>query len=92
VSKIRINLLHPTNPSEILTVSVPEEATAGWLVQEMIKAGFISKASSVGQYTLQDTRTDLQLNDNQTLVSARVQDGANIRVNHATTGAGDEAS
>lgn len=32
MSKIRINLLHPTNPSEILTVSVPQDATASWLV------------------------------------------------------------
>jgi hypothetical protein len=92
VSKISINLLHPTNPSEILTVSVPEEATASWLIQEMIKAGFISKANSVGQYKLQDTRTDIQLNDNQTLMSAHIQDGANIRVNHATSGANGATS
>ena len=87
MSKIRINLLHPTNPSEILTVAVPQEATATWLIQEMIKAGFIPHANAVGQYKLQDTRTEVQLNDNQTLESARVQDGANLRVNHATSGA-----
>jgi len=87
VSKIRINLLHPTNPSEILTVSVPQEATASWLVQEMIKAGFIPRANAVGQYKLQDTRSEIQLNDNQTLGAAQIQDGANIRVNHATSGA-----
>ncbi len=87
MSKIRINLLHPTNPSEILTVAVPQEATASWLIQEMVKAGFIPQANAVGQYKLQDTRTDVQLNDNQTLASARIQDGTNLRVNHATSGA-----
>lgn len=87
MSKISINLLHPTNPSEILTVSVPEESTANWLVQEMIKAGFIPQANTVGQYKLQDTRSEVQLHDNQSLADAHIQDGANLRVNHATSGA-----
>jgi type VII secretion system (Wss) protein YukD len=87
MSKIRINLLHPTNPSEILTVAVPQEATASWLIDEMVKAGFIPRANAVGQYKLQDTRTEVQLNDNQSLASARIQDGSNLRVNHATSGA-----
>jgi hypothetical protein len=87
VSKIRINFLHPTNPSEILTVQVPEESTAAWLVNEMVRVGFIPPASAVGQYKLQDTRSEYQLNDNMTLADAHIQDGANLRVNHATSGA-----
>lgn len=87
MSKIRINFLHPTNPSEILTVQVPPESTAGWLVDEMVRVGFIPPASSVGQYKLQDTRSEIQLNDHSTLADAHVEDGANLRVNHATTGA-----
>jgi len=72
--------------SELPAVSVPTDATASWLVNEMIKAGFIPQPNSVGAYKLQDSRTGKQLNDNQTLASAGVQ-GTNLQVTHATTGA-----
>ncbi len=87
MESVRINLIHPTNMSELLAVSVPTDATASWLVSEMIKAGFIPQPNSVGAYKLQDTRTGKQLNDNQTLASAGVHEGTNLQVTHATTGA-----
>jgi len=85
--KIRINFLHPTNPSQSLTARVPPEMTAAWLVEQLIVRGFIPQSSEVGQYKLQDIRTNNLLHDDQSLLAAGVQDGASIRVIHATTGA-----
>jgi hypothetical protein len=87
MDKVRINLIHPTNMSELLTVAVPQDATAAWIVTEMINAGFIPQASSVGAYKLEDTRTGMQLNDNQTLLAAGVHEGTSLQVFHNTTGA-----
>ncbi|MEV0624165.1 hypothetical protein AB0I81_63410 [Nonomuraea sp. NPDC050404] len=87
-NKTLINFLHPTNPSQLLSVKVPRDSSAAWLVQQMINAGFIPQASDVGQYKLQDTRSNNLLHDTQSLADAGIQDGANLRVIHATSGAG----
>jgi hypothetical protein len=87
MNNVNVTFIHPTNSSELLTVAVPSDATASWLVSQMISSGFITKANPVGEYKLQDTRTGKQLNDDQTLREARIYDGASLQVNHNTSGA-----
>ncbi|MFC4588238.1 hypothetical protein [Sphaerisporangium corydalis] len=88
--KIRINLLHPTNSAEILSVAVSDTATPKFLIAEMIRAGFIPQPNHVGQYKLRNTRTGHQLLDDQALGAGGVTDNANLSVDHATTGASPE--
>jgi hypothetical protein len=87
VENIRINFLHPTNSAEVMTAQVPSDATAGWLITEMIKHGFIPQADDVSRYRLRDTRTGVLLNDDQTLRAANIEDGTSLSVAHTTTGA-----
>nr|WP_062337222.1 hypothetical protein [Herbidospora sakaeratensis] len=85
--KILVNLIHPTDATQILSVKVPRGSTTTWLVAQMIDAGFIPPPGQSGQYKLMDTRSSLQMNDGQTLGAAGVVDGGNIRVMHSTSGA-----
>ncbi len=68
--KILVNLIHPTDSTQILSVNVPRGSTTAWLVTQMINAGFIPPPGQSGQYKLMDTRSSLQMNDGQTLGSA----------------------
>ncbi|MBB5955821.1 hypothetical protein FHS29_002402 [Saccharothrix tamanrassetensis] len=61
-------------------------ATPVYLVEQLVAAGFIPPASSVGQYKLR--REDgVQLLDEVTLEDAGVVDGAQLTVDHSVTGA-----
>lgn len=85
--KVTVSFVHPTNPSHTLTAAVSAAATPLYLIDQMVKAGFLTPAEQVGQYKLRNSQTGVQLLDNATLQVAGVVDGTQLAVDHTVTGA-----
>ena len=56
---VNVTFVHPTNLSETLTAKVSESATALYLIEQLVAAGFIRPADSVGQYKLRTQEVQL---------------------------------
>jgi hypothetical protein len=89
-AKITINVIHPTDSAEMLTAAVSVTATPKYLIDQMIKAGFLPPAQAATQYKLRVAQTGQQLLDHVSLADAGVQDGVTLQVDHATSGARNE--
>lgn len=84
-----VSIQHPTNVSEVATVSVSPEVTPKYMVEQMVKAAWLPQPGAGGEYKLRNPGTGLQLLDNVGLAAAGVTDGTTLAVDHTTSGASE---
>ena len=85
--KITLNFIHPTDSEKTLTATATGASTSQYLIEQLVKAGFITAPEQAGQYKLRDAGTGKQLLDQSTLADAGIADGTNLQVDHTVTGA-----
>lgn len=84
---LTVSIQHPTNVSQVATVSVSPEITPRYMIAEMVKAAWLPQPGTGGQYKLRNPGSGLQLLDDVGLATAGVTAGALLTVDHTTTGA-----
>jgi hypothetical protein len=87
MDKIQVTFIHPTESEKTITAAVSPQATPRYLINEMLKANFMSAAGNAGQYKLRNVQNGEQLLDDATLASAGLGNGGTLAVDHTTTGA-----
>lgn len=85
---IMVEFIDPSDSAHTLNVAVSPESTPHWLIDQLVKNGFIPPADKVGQYKLCNADTGVQLLDNVALGAAGVANGTTLNINDTMTGAG----
>jgi hypothetical protein len=85
--QITVNFVHPTDSTQVLTATVGTTSTPNYLVDQLIRSGFMSKAPNNGTYKLLDPRTGRELQDHQTLAQAQVAPNTTLSVVPTLSGA-----
>jgi hypothetical protein len=85
--QITLHFVHPTESSKILSATVGTSATPHYLVEQMVKGGFLAKPGSGAEYKLVNTVTGKELADHVTLAVAGVAPNTTLNVLHSVTGA-----
>lgn len=88
--KIKVSFVHPKDSTKMLNTAVGRESTPAYLVDQMVKNGFIPPPPQGGSYKLRTTG-GVQLLDAVSLNEAGVTDGTTLMVESALTGAGWDA-
>lgn len=89
--QITLHFVHPTDSSQVLTATVGHASTPSYLVNQLIRSNFLTKAGAGADYKLVDTATGKELPDHGTLAAAGVAPNATLNVLHSVTGAGPAA-
>lgn len=84
---ITVNLVHPTDSTQILTARVSRTTTPRFFVDRMVDEGILPPPATAGQYTVSRFQDGVHLLPDVPLGECGLPDGATLRVNHATTGA-----
>src|SRR5215467_5197808 len=85
--QITLSFVHPTDSSQVLTAPVGQASTPHYLIEQMIRSDFLTKAAAGADYKLVDTATNKELPDHTTLAASGVAPNATLAVLHSVTGA-----
>jgi hypothetical protein len=86
--KVNITIVHPTESGEEVSVAVSAAATPKFLVDQLLKAGFMPAiAETEGRYDLNNLGTGAQIGAGSTLAAAGIADGARLKLMPALNGA-----
>lgn len=84
---VKVTFINPTNSADTMDVTVSPQATPKWLIEQLVKNGFIPPADRAGQYKLCNAESGVQLLDNVGLAAAGVTSGTNLKIDDTVTGA-----
>jgi hypothetical protein len=86
--QITVHFVHPTDSTQVLTATVGEASTPNYLINQLVRSNFLTKAAAGADYKLVDTKTGKELPDHATLAAAGVAPNTTLNVLHSVTGAG----
>lgn len=90
--QIMVNFVHPTDSTQVLTATVGRTSTPHYLLDQLVRSGFMPQAPSNSSYKLVDPNTHRELGDYQTLAAAGVAPNATLSVMGAYVGARGEGT
>jgi hypothetical protein len=85
--QVTIHFVHPTDSTQVLTATVGKTSTPNYLIEQLVRSNFLTKAGNGAAYKLVDTATGKELADHKTLATAGVAPNATLNVLHSVTGA-----
>src|SRR6185437_194424 len=85
--QVTVHFVHPTDSTQVLTATVGAVSTPNYLINQLIRSNFLTKAGTGGAYKLVDTGTGKELGDNMTLAAAGVAPNSTLNILHSVTGA-----
>lgn len=85
--QIMVNFVHPTDSTQVLTATVGRGSTANYLLDQLVRSGFMPAAPHNSAYKLVDPNTHRELGDHQTLAQAGVAPNTTLGVMGAYVGA-----
>lgn len=85
--QITVNFVHPTDSTQVLTATVGRASTPHYLLDQLVRSGFMPDPPHSAAYKLVDPNTHRELGDHQTLVQAGVAPNATLSVMGAYVGA-----
>jgi hypothetical protein len=85
--QITVHFVHPTDSTQVLTATVGTTSTPNYLIDQLIRSGFMAKAPNNGMYKLVDPNTRKELPDHQTLAQAQVAANSTLNVLSTVSGA-----
>lgn len=88
--KVNLTFVHPTDSEQRLTAAVSRQATAGYLVEQLIGTGFMPPLGAAGRYVLRNGASGVQLHAGTTLAAAGVTDGTEVLVDATMSGAASD--
>lgn len=78
--KVNVTIVHPTESGEELSVAVSAAATPKFLIDQLLKAGFMPPiAENEGRYDLTNLGTGAEIGPGSTLAAAGITDGARLK-------------
>jgi 3-hydroxyacyl-CoA dehydrogenase len=89
--QITVHFVHPTDSTQVLTATVGSTSTPNYLIDQLIRSGFMGKAQNNGTYKLVDPNTRRELPDHQTLAQAAIAPNTTLNVLSTVSGASDGA-
>jgi len=85
--QVTVHFVHPTDSTQVLTATVGKTSTPNYLIDQLVRSNFLTKAGTGAAYKLVDTTTGKELGDHMTLAAAGVAANATLNVLHSVTGA-----
>ncbi len=85
--QVTVNFVHPTDSTQVLTATVGNTSTPNYLIDQLVRSNFLTKAGTGAAYKLVDTTTGRELADHLTLAAAGVAPNATLNILHSVTGA-----
>ncbi len=85
--QVTIHFVHPTDSTQVLIATVGKTSTPNYLIEQLVRSNFLTKAGTGAAYKLVDTTTGKELADHVTLAAAGVAPNATLNVLHSVTGA-----
>jgi len=91
-NKVTLTFRHPTSSDEEMTASVSREATPKFLIDQLVRSGFIPPIGATGRYMLRNGATGVQLLENAPLTAAGLGEGGVVMVDATMSGAGSNGT
>lgn len=85
--QVTLHFVHPTDSTQVLTATVGKTSTPNYLIEQLVRSNFLTKAGTGASYKLVDTTTGKELGDHATLAAAGVAPNATLNILHSVTGA-----
>jgi hypothetical protein len=85
--QVTVHFVHPTDSTQVLTATVGRTSTPDYLIEQLVRSNFLTKAATGAAYKLVDTKTGKELADHATLEAAGVAPNATLNILHSVTGA-----
>ena len=85
--QVTVHFVHPTDSTQVLTATVGNASTPNYLINQLIRSNFLTKAGGGGAYELVDTTTGKKIGDQVTLAAAGVAPNSTLNILHSVTGA-----
>lgn len=85
--QIMVNFVHPTDSTQVLTATVGWASTPHYLLEQLVRSGFMPPAPNNSSYKLVDPNTQRELGDHQTLQQAGVAHNTTLSIMGAYVGA-----
>jgi hypothetical protein len=84
--RLTLNFVHPTVSNNVLTVTIGSSATVEYLIQQLIKTGFVRAPAAGARYVLVDAGSGRALQSLVSIEDQDIRDNADLQVIYQASG------